>query len=189
MNTTIIKTLRNREIYKASPQENLSLSVQDQDDQLGMLQRRRIEANIISPIYQAMCQEVGTLRAGEIIGDAIAADARKSGAEFATKEAGGADLTTFVEIQSLWRRGGALETETLEQTEDAFRFNVTRCKYSEMYRELGLAEIGKLLSCVRDAEFIAGYNPDIEFRRTQTLMEGASHCDFEYRLVSTEESI
>ncbi len=156
--------------------------------EIGFLQRRQIEANIISPIYRAMCQELGAQRAGEIIGDAIAQDARKSGAEFAAKERAGADLTTFVEIQSLWRRGGALETETLEQTENAFRFNVTRCKYSEMYRELGLAEIGKLLSCVRDAEFIAGYNPNIEFRRTQTLMEGASHCDFEYRLTPTEEN-
>ena len=49
-----------------------------------------------------------------------------------------------------------------------------------MYRDMGLAEIGTLLSCVRDQEFIEGYDPTIAMTRTQTLMEGASHCDFRY---------
>jgi hypothetical protein len=26
-----------------------------------------------------------------------------------------------------------------------------------------------------------GFNPEIELRRTQTIMEGAEHCDFRYR--------
>lgn len=148
--------------------------------EIGFLQRRRIEANIIAPIYRAMCDELGKDKAADIIREAIAQDARKSGVEFAAREAAGATVTTFVGIQELWRRGGALETTTLEQDDNTFAFNVTRCRYAEMYREMGLEEIGGLLSCVRDAEFIAGYNPDITFERTQTLMEGASHCDFRY---------
>ena len=148
--------------------------------EIGFLQRRRIEANIIAPIYRAMCDELGQEKAAEIIREAIAQDARKSGAEFAAKESAGATVTTFIGIQELWRRGGALETTTVEQDDNTFAFNVTRCLYSEMYREMGLEEIGGLLSCVRDAEFIAGYNPEITFTRTQTLMEGASHCDFRY---------
>ena len=152
----------------------------EHDVEIGFLQRRRIEANIIAPIYRAMCVELGEQKAAAIIRDAIAADACKSGAEFAAKETHGANIGTFVDIQSLWRKGDALVTTTVEQNENTFAFNVTRCKYSEMYREMGLANIGALLSCVRDAEFIAGYNPEITFTRTQTLMEGASHCDFRY---------
>jgi hypothetical protein len=49
-----------------------------------------------------------------------------------------------------------------------------------MYKDMGLADIGKLLSCTRDYEFIAGYDPSIELTRTQTVMEGATHCDFRY---------
>ena len=50
-----------------------------------------------------------------------------------------------------------------------------------MYTEMGLGEIGHLLSCNRDELFIVGYNPDIELTRTQTIMGGAHHCDFRYR--------
>ena len=28
---------------------------------------------------------------------------------------------------------------------------------------------------------IAGFNPELELTRTQTVMEGASHCDFRFR--------
>ena len=50
-----------------------------------------------------------------------------------------------------------------------------------MYTRLGLAELGGLLSCARDAAMIDGFNPEIAFTRTQTIMEGATHCDFRYR--------
>jgi len=43
------------------------------------------------------------------------------------------------------------------------------------------------LSCSRDGAFCVGYNPAIAFERTQTIMEGASHCDFRYRLNAGEE--
>jgi hypothetical protein len=70
----------------------------------------------------------------------------------------------------------------LEQTGNRFAFNVTRCRYAEMYRALGIPELGALLSCNRDAALIAGFNPDIKLIRSQTIMEGAPFCDFRYTL-------
>ena len=61
-------------------------------------------------------------------------------------------------------------------------FNVTRCRYAEMYRALGLADLGGSLSCQRDFALAQGFNPAIQLDRTQTIMEGASHCDFRFRL-------
>jgi hypothetical protein len=55
-----------------------------------------------------------------------------------------------------------------------------------MYARLGLAELGGLLSCARDAAMIDGFNPEIEFQRTQTIMEDAPHCDFRYRVRDTQ---
>ena len=69
----------------------------------------------------------------------------------------------------------------LEASEQAFDFNITRCRYAEMYRELGLADLGYTLSCNRDAAFVEGFSDDLELRRTQTIMEGAPYCDFRYR--------
>lgn len=33
-------------------------------------------------------------------------------------------------------------------------------------------------SCSRDEPFTQGFNPDIRFARTQTIMQGAVMCDF-----------
>ena len=70
----------------------------------------------------------------------------------------------------------------LAQDEVRYDFNVTRCRYAEMYRELGIPELGAVLSCNRDFSLIEGYNTDVTLTRTQTLMEGAACCDFRYRL-------
>jgi len=72
--------------------------------------------------------------------------------------------------------------DVLEQSEEKFSFNVTRCRYAEMYRALGIPEIGALLSCNRDFSLVEGFNPDVKLTRTQTVMEGASHCDFRFEL-------
>ena len=75
----------------------------------------------------------------------------------------------------------------LSRSPNKLDFNVKRCRYAEMYREMGIGEIGDLLSCQRDGDFCIGYNAEIEFRRTQTIMGGASHCDFRYSLLQDQE--
>ena len=80
----------------------------------------------------------------------------------------------------------ALELEILEQTPTRLSFNVTRCRYAEMYRALGLPDLGGSLSCQRDYALAQGFNPAIELTRTQTIMEGAPFCDFRFRLAGIE---
>ena len=80
----------------------------------------------------------------------------------------------------LWTKGGALEIEVKEQSDTTFRFNVVKCRYAETYKAMGLGEIGHLLSCNRDGAFCEGYDPKLKLERTQTIMQGASHCDFKY---------
>ena len=67
-----------------------------------------------------------------------------------------------------------------EQSDDRLSFDVTRCRYAELYRALGIPELGAVLSCNRDAALIDGFNPAVTFVRTQTIMEGAPCCDFRY---------
>ena len=42
-------------------------------------------------------------------------------------------------------------------------------------------ELGFLLVCSADFDTAAGFGPGIRLTRTQTIMQGASHCDFRYR--------
>lgn len=149
-------------------------------NELGILARRRIEAEIIKPIYQILVREIGKERAQAVIGEAIENAAIDAGKQFAAQEPNGADLQSFAALQYLWEKDDALQVKVLHQDEQQFDYNVTRCRYAEMYHEMGLGEIGHLLSCARDSQFIVGYAPDVELQRTQTIMSGAPCCDFRY---------
>ena len=150
--------------------------------ELPILEQRRIEANVIKPIYEEMVAELGAERAGQILGAAIRKNAIAQGRAYAQAQDGPTSLSGFHALLPQWTANGALEVDMLEEAETEVSYNVTRCRYAEMYREMGLAEIGHLLSCGRDGTFCTGYDSRIELTRTQTIMEGASHCDFRYRM-------
>ncbi len=147
---------------------------------LPLLQRREIEAGVIAPLFRAFAAEVGEPRAREIFAGVIRDLACQAGCA-AAAELGGNDLAHLKQAVEKWTEGGALELTVLRDDEGAFEFDVTRCRFAEMYHRLGLADLGPLLSCNRDGAMIEGFNPEITLARTQTIMEGAPHCDFRFR--------
>ena len=148
---------------------------------LPILEQRRIEARVIKPIYDEMVARLGVEAAQAILGAAIEKAAIAQGRSFAEAAGGELGIDGFADIQRHWTANGALEIEAVERTADRFDFNVTRCRYSEMYRAMGLGDIGHLLSCNRDGTFCQGYDPNITLERKQTIMQGAACCTFRYR--------
>lgn len=157
---------------KATKPDNLT-------QKIGVLTRREVEARIVSPIIEALGKSFGKEKVVNIIGDTIVEIARGQGAELA-HAMGGDSLEHFMQSLQFWSQDDALELDVLMLDQQNLHFNVTRCRYAEMYKDLGLPELGCLLSCNRDYALIEGFNPDIELVRTQTIMEGAPHCDFRY---------
>jgi predicted hydrocarbon binding protein len=146
---------------------------------IGVLKRREIEARIVAPLLEALGKEFGRERVLEIARDVIIGVARQQGAALA-EGVGGDSLIHFAESTAAWKKDNALEIEVLELNEDRYSFNVTRCRYAEMYRALGIPELGAVLSCNRDFSLIEGFNPDVTLTRTQTIMQGAGYCNFRY---------
>lgn len=97
-------------------------------------------------------------------------------------------LTAFAATLEPWTRDDALRIEVREQSEARLSFDVTRCRYAELYRALGIPELGAVLSCHRDAALIEGFNPAVTLERTQTIMNGAPSCDFRYARPTASES-
>ena len=155
---------------------------------LPIIELRRIEANIIKPIYEEMVKELGEESARRILGRAIRRNAIEQGRSLAEASTEPAGIAAFAGLLERWKANDALRIDTLEQTGERFDFNVTRCRYAEMYREMGLGEIGHLLSCNRDGALCEGYDARLELSRTQTIMGGASHCNFRYQWKSEEKS-
>ncbi len=151
---------------------------------ISILTRRRIEAEFARVVYAEMQATLGAEAAQRILAASVIRMAREGAARMAEAAPGGSpDLDSFRALLHLWTAEDALRTEVLESTPTTFHFNVTRCRYAEMYRAVGLAELGALLSCNRDGAFCEGYDPKLKLTRTRTLMGGATHCDFRYTRV------
>jgi L-2-amino-thiazoline-4-carboxylic acid hydrolase len=150
--------------------------------ELPTLTKRRLQAQVIGPIYAEMVEQLGEAKASSILDAAIRKAAIAEGQAFAAKAPNGVtSMADFIKPYDLWTADGALEIEVLEATQSKFDFNVTRCKYAETYTEMGLGKIGHLLSCNRDGTFCEGYDPKITLEREQTIMQGASCCTFRYK--------
>ena len=78
-------------------------------------------------------------------------------------------------------KGDALDYRVQAQSEETYEIDVTQCRYAQFYNEMGEPELGFLLVCSLDFPFAEGFDPDLKLMRSQTIMQGASHCDFRYR--------
>ena len=149
--------------------------------QMDVIDRRKVEAMILGPMLRAFQEEIGVERTNDIARGAITKLAREQGAQFA-KGIGANGLEDYASNKDAWRRHGALEVDIIESSLTRYSFDVTRCKYAEMYKSLGFDDLGDIFSCTRDFEFCNGFNSEVKLKRTQTIMQGASHCDFRYSL-------
>lgn len=155
--------------------------------EIGILQQRKIEAEIIKPIYDIMKRELGIEKAQAIIAEAISNAAIETGQAFAKNTEGPVTLESFVDLQYLWLKGNALTIDVKNHSAGEYQYDVTHCRYAEMYHEMGLGEIGFLLSCNRDSQFIKGYAPDIHLERPKTIMEGYATCGFHYQFINPRD--
>lgn len=146
-----------------------------------VIQQARIQAQVLVPLLKALQAELGEEHANRIVRRTLRELYRRFGEEFwRTKndsnlgKAIGSAFATYA-------RDDALHYDVIEQSQDAFAFDVRKCRYAEFYKELGEPELGFLLVCSADFDTAEGFGPDVELKRTQTIMQGASHCDFRYR--------
>ena len=93
-------------------------------NELGILARRKIEAEIIKPIYDILVREIGKARAQAVIGEAIENAAIEAGKAFARQEPDGADIRSFVALQYLWEKDNALEVTVLDADDQQYIYNV-----------------------------------------------------------------
>ena len=145
--------------------------------QINILTRREIEARIARPLILAFVEEFGKDKVLKIVSRLIKSVARESGAELAQK-LGNNTMGDFAEGLSAWKAGGGLEMEELELTQTKYNFDVIRCRFVDMYKELGMEDLGFVLSCSRDFDLVEGFNPKMKLVRTKTIMEGHDRCDF-----------
>jgi L-2-amino-thiazoline-4-carboxylic acid hydrolase len=146
-----------------------------------VIEQAKIQAQVLVPLIKALQAELGEERANALVRRALGDIYRRYGEEFWRAKREGNLGEAMASAFATFARGDALDYRVREQSPDAFDIDVTSCRYAEFYAELGEPELGFLLVCSADFAMAESFGTDIKLTRTQTIMQGGSHCDFRYR--------
>jgi hypothetical protein len=146
-----------------------------------VIERAKIQAQVLVPLVKALRAELGEERANAIVRKALGEVYRRLGEQWCRANRSGHLADNVASAFVSFAKSGALEYSVRTQSQDTYEFDVTGCRYAQFYKELGEPELGFLLVCSSDFPFAEGLGSDIKLTRTQTIMQGASHCDFRYR--------
>ena len=149
-----------------------------------VIAQAKIQAQVLVPLVKTLQAELGEARANALVRKALGDLYRGFGEQFwkaKNQDENDADLGKAVSSAfRTYARDDALAYDVIEQSHDAFAFDVKRCAYAEFYKAMGEPELGFLLVCTADFATAEGFGSDVTLTRTQTIMQGAPHCDFRY---------
>ena len=145
------------------------------------LKCREIQAPIVSSFIQGFAEEIGSDKTIEVAKKVISKDAIESGKNLAQEYSGNSVRELTKIVKEVWAKDDAMKIQIVRENDNELFFDVTYCGYAQMYEEMGIKELGFILSCSRDFPFMEGFNSEIELTRTKTIMEGAECCDFRYK--------
>jgi hypothetical protein len=152
------------------------------DPKVSLLDKTRIQAQVLVPILRALRAEFGKGQADAIvkqalrdwsqqlfaaIGDGIEGSPRR---KWATMQGALGDVTL-----------SEIEFETRRRDEEALEFDVTRCRFAEFFRALDEPDLGALLICATDFDIVSASDGAVSLDRAQTIMQGAPSCTFRYK--------
>jgi L-2-amino-thiazoline-4-carboxylic acid hydrolase len=149
-----------------------------------LIEQVKIQAKVLVPLVKALQAELGEERANAIIQKALGDLYRKYGEKW-WRAQGARNLgEKIASAFEMFAAGDSLAYKVVKKTPDAVEVNVTECRYAKFYSEIGAPELGFLLTCSADFSHAEGFGAEIKLTRTQTIMQGASHCDFRYRRIN-----
>jgi hypothetical protein len=150
--------------------------------EISHLKRREVQAPIAACLIRGFARAMGQDKAVEAATAAVQADAMMAGRIMAEKYGGNTMKELGRVVRNTWAEDDAMTIHILEETEQNLSFDVTHCRYAELYEKAEMKDLGFCLSCCRDEPFTKGFNPRMRLLRTQTIMQGASLCDFRFVL-------
>jgi hypothetical protein len=149
-----------------------------------LLERSKIQAQVLVPVLRAFRDAIGTERANQIAWQALA-EWRKQ----VTREIHAGFTGTPTER---WRAGvtagmpeigDAVDVQMLGASAEKVELDITGCRFAEFFRALGEPELGFALLCSMDVTAADEVGQgEVDFTRTTTIMQGGSRCDFRYAL-------
>jgi hypothetical protein len=150
--------------------------------EISLLDKTRIQAQVLVPVLRALRAELGKDKADAIVKQALRDWSRKLFAAIGDGVEGSA-RRKWATVQSAYNTVSSpgIEFEMLRHDNEAMAFDVTRCPFAEFFRALGEPELGTLLICETDFDIVATGGGAVTLTREQTIMQGAPSCTFRYK--------
>src|ERR1700726_3194705 len=152
------------------------------DPNISLLDKTRIQAQVLVPVMRALRAELGKEKADTIVRGALRDWSKQL---FAAVGGGieGSPRRKWAAMQGAYNDVTQREVtfDILRKDEEALHIDVTSCRFAEFFRALGEPELGALLVCWTDVDIAEAGGGDVSFKRDQTLMQGGSCCTFRYK--------
>ena len=152
------------------------------DPRISMLDKTRIQAQVLVPVMRAMRAELGKEKADAIVKGALR-DWSKQLFAAVGSDIEGSPRRKWAAMQGAYNDVTQREVsfEILRKDEEALHIDVTSCRFAEFFRALGEPELGALLVCDGDVDIAEAAGAEVSLDRAQTIMQGAPRCTFRYK--------
>ena len=152
------------------------------DPKLSLLDKVRIQAQVLVPVLRALRAELGKEKADAIVKQAL----RDWSKQLFTAVGDSVDGSPRRKWAALHTAMGEISerevtVEMRRQDKEALEFDITSCRFAEFFRALDEPELGALLLCSTDIDIAAAGGNEVSFTREQTIMQGAPSCTFRYK--------
>ncbi len=152
------------------------------DPRLSLLDKTRIQAQVLVPVLRALRSELGKEKADALVKQALRGWSKQlfadlgDGVDGSPRRKWAAMHTAMAEITEQ-----DVTVEMRRHDKGALEFDITRCRFAEFFHALGEPELGALLICETDFDIAAASGGEVTLTRDQTIMQGAPSCTFRYR--------
>jgi len=149
---------------------------------LSLLDKTRIQAQVLVPLLRTLRAELGEARADAIVRQSLRDWSRQvfaavgNGVDGRPRRKWAAMHTALADITA-----AEVTVEMHRHDDEALEFDVTACRFAEFFRALGEPDLGALLICETDVDIAAAGESEVSLTRDQTIMQGAPRCTFRYR--------
>ena len=152
------------------------------DPRVSLLDKTRIQAQVLLPVLRALRAELGKDKADAIVRQALRDWSRQLFAAIGD-DIEGSPRRKWAAMQGALNDASAreVEFEILRHDNEALDIDVTRCRFAEFFRALGEPELGALLICDTDVDIASVGAGEVDLDRADTLMRGGPRCTFRYK--------
>jgi hypothetical protein len=152
------------------------------EPKLSLLDRTRIQAQVLVPVLRALRSELGREKADAIVKKALRGWSKQLFTAIGDS-IDGTPRRKWATIQAAWAEASLQDVTVKIHRDDkeVLDFDITHCRFAEFFRALGEPELGALLVCEADFDIAATGGDEVSLTRDQTIMRGAPTCTFRYK--------